>query len=313
MRKGLIMLSVLVISALTLVEAHASNSIIGVCYSKKTVTQANWQNSTQLLSEAGIKWLRTSFRREELEPVPGAYKFEEQDKWVSMITKHNISILGLVIGNAPWDGGYSYPPRDQKAFQNYLRTLVKHYPNIKVWEIWNEPDIPRFWRGSPEDYVNLLKQSYETIKSINPGIKVISAGLDGRGERYIRKLMRLGFQRYCDGIGFHPYAPDPTSSLRRVETLQEIIKKQGVSKPLWITEVGWRMKGQRGPKNIVQNEEVKAAYLSEIIKLLKPKVDAIFWYRGVDAPGGMGLIEQESLKLKLLPSYNALKKENLKY
>jgi len=53
-------------------------------------------------------------------------------------------------------------PTDIEAYKVYVRESIKRFPAIKEWEIWNEPWCTMFWLGSPQDYVDLCKVSFET-------------------------------------------------------------------------------------------------------------------------------------------------------
>jgi LysM repeat protein len=86
-------------------------------------------------------------------------------------------------------------------------------------EVWNEMNIDREWpRGqiNPATYTDLLRRSYNAIKSRNPNTLVISGapaptgaegafGLDRvwNDDRYIRGLAAAGAASYLDCIGVH--------------------------------------------------------------------------------------------------------------
>ncbi|RLF04204.1 MAG: hypothetical protein DRK00_07230 [Thermoprotei archaeon] len=36
------------------------------------------------------------------------------------------------------------------------------------WEVWNEPDMDRFWSGSPEEYFNLYEAVARALKEAAP-------------------------------------------------------------------------------------------------------------------------------------------------
>jgi len=100
-------------------------------------------------------------------------------------------------------------------------------------EIWNEPNIARDWPAGHIDpglYLNILRPSYEAIKSVNPNTIVVSAGLaptllaeNLRTENfwtevdYTTELVARGGLNYLDCFGIHynianspPTATDPS-------------------------------------------------------------------------------------------------------
>lgn len=294
------------------VEAHAFDGY-GVCASpftredEKIVPEA-----FDLLEKAGVRWVRFGFRWNELESEKGRYNFKKIDWLIDTALKHNIKILGVIVRTPVWASGTSdpdSPPKNIEDWKRFVSTLVSRYKGrVTHWEILNEPDIKKFWNGTPEEYMRLLKEAYKTIKEVDPSIKVVSAGLDGNGEKYIDKLLTLGMADYCDIIAFHPYGNTPEDSLKRVKNFLKIMERHGVKRPLWITEVGWQTGGWlRGP-SIAKDEEAKARYLKEVFNFLIPYADVIFWYRSVEGPRMYGLIElDKSGKITPTPAYNAYK------
>lgn len=296
-------------------EAYAFDGY-GVCASpftredEKIVPEA-----FDLLEKAGVKWARLGFRWDEIEPTKGVYDFSKNDRLVKLAQKHNIKVLGLINRTPVWASGAENtisPPKDIEDWKNFVITVVTRYKGkVAHWEAWNEPDIKKFWTGSPEEYITLLKTAYRVIKSIDPSMKVVSAGLDGNAEKgkvYLESLLKLGMTDYCDIIAFHPYGKTPERSLQRVIKFREILDKYSEGKPLWLTEVGWQSGGWPGGPAIVENEQVKAKYLKESFSLLKPHADAIFWYRAIEGPRMYGLIElDKSGKITPTPAYNAYK------
>lgn len=135
-------------------------------------------------------------------------------------------------------------PCDIKAYQNFLGAMVNRYKDkIKYWEILQEPDLgpppswkgdwtPPFWRSSEEDYVELLKESYETIHKVCDDCIVTSAGFAGLDNNFITKIMDLGAQNYFDVFSFHHYG-DHTN-------LEYLLKNTSykIKKDMWITETG---------------------------------------------------------------------------
>lgn len=268
-----------------------------------------------LLENAGVKWIRLGFRWDEIEYDKGKYLFDKNDALIKLASGHNFKVLGVLTKTPKWaspDKDLVSPPKDIEDWRKFVReTITRYKGQVNHWEIWNEPDIKKFWKGTDDEYINLLKAAYVVIKGIDPSIKVLSAGLDGNGEKYLDKLLGLNLASYCDIIAFHPYSNSPEKSLKRVKNLVSIMERHNVKKPIWLTEIGWQTGGwQEGP-SIVKDEETKARYLEQAYKLLKPYAEAIFWYRAMEAPNMYGLIEIQKEGLKTLPAYNVYKEMTL--
>jgi len=64
-----------------------------------------------------------------------------------------------------------YSPQEKTIYEEYLDYLMKGLPSVKYWQVANEVDLD-FWEGTKQDYVNMVKTSYEKIKSNCPDCKI---------------------------------------------------------------------------------------------------------------------------------------------
>jgi hypothetical protein len=143
-------------------------------------------------------------------------------------------------------------PCDMEAYREFLRLLVERYDGdgegdvsslrypIRYWEIGNEPGIAYdFFQGTTEDYFEILKTSYVTIKETDPNAKILIAAMPSPGnvgqydtpEFDTIDLFELGAANYFDisnshGLGGH-------------KMMREFLTKYGAGdKPIWVTEAG---------------------------------------------------------------------------
>lgn len=84
-------------------------------------------------------------------------------------------------------------PKKVQWWAEYVRQCVSRYKDdCKYWEIWNEPNpqtaIPvdqvysGYFKGTIEDYVELLKAAYITAKRVDPQCKIV--GICGTGNYF---------------------------------------------------------------------------------------------------------------------------------
>lgn len=247
-----------------------------------------------LWQAAGVKCARKGFGWAAGEREPGTYDFTAMDATVDAAEQAGVQLIGLVHSNPPWatvDGATTSPPRDLAAWERYVETVARRYAGrVNIWEIWNEPDISQFWTGTVEDYTALLASAYRGAKRGNPDCFVMSAGLDGHGERYLMEMARIGAFEFCDLVGFHPYAGNPDLAEGRVRAAWRVLNHFGVRKPIWVTEVGWQSGGWKGGPGVVDSEATKAAYLAEIYPRLEPLAEVTCWYVDSEAGDMYGLI-----------------------
>lgn len=117
-------------------------------------------------------------------------------------------IRGEALGKGgTWRGhGEGQRLTDPEKFGVYCRTVVEHFHDrVKMWEPWNEPGV----KMHEDEYLPLLKASYENIKAIDPSAQVyglcgtwdVSGDLMG----WVKGCLKLGADKYMDGITIHGY------------------------------------------------------------------------------------------------------------
>lgn len=150
-------------------------------------------------------------------------------------------------------------PRRLADWQAWVGDLVGRYKgkSIDSWEIWNEPNFPArhpwcpdasscrsslgsFYRGTPEQLLELQKEAARIIRQAAPSAKLVSAGVSYHNRSYFDYFMRIGGGRDVDAIGYHLYIEGPPElSMSHLLALRGLMQDHGVgSKPLWNTESG---------------------------------------------------------------------------
>jgi len=80
----------------------------------------------------------------------------------------------LTTSNSPEitpDFKTDYSHSDKLSYERYLDYLMNGMPKVKYWQIGNEVDLD-FWSGTQQDYADMIKTSYQKIKSNCPDCKV---------------------------------------------------------------------------------------------------------------------------------------------
>lgn len=151
-----------------------------------------------------------------------------------------------VLARAEADGQmnrqWRYPPRLDK-WRVFVRAVAERYKGrIRLYEIWNEPDIG-FFRGTSEEYVELLKAAYEEIKSVDPDAIVISGGMASIEHQHAKlDLYDMLFgedHEIYDWFGYHRHGP--FDSFER--DLRQLFSRRqaagGPAKTLYFNETGY--------------------------------------------------------------------------
>jgi hypothetical protein len=122
-------------------------------------------------------------------------------------------------------------PAERADFAAYAAAVVKALPRLRFVIVGNEPNLSTFWRpqfGAGRDvsaraYADLLARSYDAVKAVRPGVRVLGGAVSPRGAdrphgsrpthsptAFIRDLgaaYRASHRRrpLMDAFAFHPY------------------------------------------------------------------------------------------------------------
>ena len=261
------------------------------------------------LIDIGADWVRYSgppgLIWDAVEPKKGEFNWSKLDTIYNATHQNGISMLVNVITFNNWDQGIRRGDERRKpggklvknieAYQSFLEKAVKRYPFIDAWQIENEPNLPFYWNDTPENYLVLLKASYDVIKRVNPNALVVIGGISdplslNRGFwsevfQYLEK--KAGKERYFDVFDCHWFLHMEKSSESIVQ-LTDYIKdvRQKLDRigyadvPIWITEMASHSGNPtHGRFQLQENSENQQA--SELVKLyvhaLNLGVSKIFW------------------------------------
>ncbi len=180
------------------------------------------------------------FPLDHLDPAePANYRFARTDDYVKAVLSAGAQIvyrLGTSI--EPSVRKYDiYPPKDYDRWATICVNVIRHYNdgwadgfhhNIRYWEIWNEPDNPAMWTGTPERFYRLYAVAAQAIKQHNSNLKIGGPGVTGNQE-FIQ-----GFLNYCrehraplDFFSWHIYSPHPLRIQQKAEQMRRTLDEHG--------------------------------------------------------------------------------------
>lgn len=195
----------------------------------------------RIMKDAGIYWDRDAFGYGDIHPKPDVWKWDHYDKCIALAKQERINLIGLLLGGPQPDTA-----ERRKDYGEYVYQVVNRYKDsVKIWEIWNEPNIPSFWQDPDVKlYTLLVKEAYAQAKKADPTCTVIIGSTSGPGTDWFNGIHANGGWDYCDGISIHPYAMAGNPIEQGLDETLRLLKKQfasfGKPKPIWTTEVGWR-------------------------------------------------------------------------
>src|SRR5207302_1647339 len=111
-----------------------------------------------------------------------------------------------------------------------------------LWELWNEPNLRRYWDAPLEDYATgPLREGAAALRALDPALRVVLGGLaQGHGIARILATDRESF----DIASLHYYPPRRLAGLRarpewEVAAFRRALREAGLEEtPVWLTEVG---------------------------------------------------------------------------
>ena len=145
------------------------------------------------------------------------------------------------VSSGNWQDWYYAPPSNPTDFGDFVSCLSQRYPQIRRFTVWTEPNTNGiFFRGTPEEYFQVLKAAYLALKYADPADLVevghLANGPEQTGGKsidptdFLRRLYALGLADYSDTIGINPFT-HPSEGLstlsRRISTITQIMDANG--------------------------------------------------------------------------------------
>ncbi|MFW6135790.1 MAG: cellulase family glycosylhydrolase [Chloroflexota bacterium] len=226
----------------------------------------------------GVGWIKEQVQWHTVEHGPDDFDWQNLDRVVAGADRYGFSILLSVTRAPDWtrdvelEGG---PPADYAQFGRFMEQLAGRYRGrVHAYELWNEPNLAREWRGDTLDaarFASLVAEGARGVRAADPDAIVVSGapavtGIDD-GEMaiddraFLRGMLEAGIADHVDAIGAHPYgyANPPEESWEdethvatshndhpsfffrdTLEHYRQIMLAYEVEgHQIWVTEFGW--------------------------------------------------------------------------
>ncbi|EIP97762.1 hypothetical protein OpiT1DRAFT_02209 [Opitutaceae bacterium TAV1] len=138
------------------------------------------------------------------------------EDYLATYYKHGVKVMLCLYLKQGWEDRLV-------EFSDWVGELGKRFPNIRAFELHNEPNLKTFWRGTAREYVNLARIMATRLKAKAPAIPVVvgsfagwggawnHAGLRDKkssreiGYGYAEETFKLGLLEFADAVSAHPY------------------------------------------------------------------------------------------------------------
>lgn len=199
---------VIAVDASRVVGPHSATPLMTVGAGRANEgLRADWQHQLAMVQkEIGFKYLRfhgllcddMGVYTEDPTGKP-EYNFQYVDRlYDAMLALHirpfvELSFMPSKLASGTktvfWWKGNVTPPKDMAKWNGLVRGLMEHWKQryglaeIERWyyEVWNEPNLPNFWAGTREQYLDFYKNTAEDVKSVCARCRVGGPATAGGG------------------------------------------------------------------------------------------------------------------------------------
>jgi hypothetical protein len=269
---------------------------------------------------AGVTTIRAQFlwNHVERERNPGVFDWRFYDAYVGALARHGIRFLPLVLtppkhrSTAP--PGHPrepfFKPKSNAELAGFVAAGVRRYgprgefwtshPDVpylpvRMWQVWNEPNIPIFWPTGPSarEYVQMLAEVARAVRAVDPNAEIVSAGIpDSRLGipmlRYVRQMMRAGARRHMNTLALNPYSRNTKGVTAQLVAARRLLDRMGGRRiALRVTEAGWASGGPRHAFNrgpVGQARRLRVMFRELYKRRRALKLRGVIWFNWRDTP-----------------------------
>jgi hypothetical protein len=268
------LLSIIAVVAASLAAVPAADAakrqvphgFYGVLWDGEVDTATAEQQDAQwaLMARSGVESVRTVFSWADAQPTPdGPRNFSDMDAKVELASRHGVALLPIVIYTPTWAArdasAVRSAPQHPSDYARFMRELVLRYgpsgsfwqerPDlprrpIRDWQLWNEPHFDFYWYVPGDDktqwareYVELLRETKPAIEAVDPGARIVLAGLADASWRIIAQLYRAGVRGLFDVASVQIFTSRPGFVMAAARLMRRQLTRNGEGrKPIWVTE-----------------------------------------------------------------------------
>ncbi len=219
----------------------------GVCHAGYSRSDEEYDQ----LRALGVRLTRVDFHWSTVQKAPDSWDFSEFDSYLDAAEKHGVKVVALLVfdNNAVEIDEIGakrrnyIAPRDVPLFLEYIRRVVSHYQDrVYAWELWNEPDLSRFWDGPRDEMYEMIRRSAQTVRETDPDALLLGPAMSGpmgvRSAPGIEGLHATGALEPVGHSTMHAYVSEPRSYYNEFFRSRNAAAKYGHPGAVWITELG---------------------------------------------------------------------------
>lgn len=193
----------------------------------------------QLAQTLGVNMVRVEFPWRFIEPQRDTYDWSRADLIVSDAAAAHVTLQPIIVWSPSWVGSPTAAPTPED-FSAFVTALVgRYHSTIHYWELWNEPDLSKYWGASEQAYVtDILTPGYRAIKAADATALVVLGGPSTPNGDWLQTIYNDGGGDSFDIAAWHDYG-DVNAIVGGAKTMEPILAAHHqAGKPLWIGEFG---------------------------------------------------------------------------
>lgn len=112
----------------------------------------------------------------------------------------------------------------------FVSAAARRFPQLKYWELGNEPDLTFFYPGPIEAYNAGMAPLYRAIKAANPNAFVVNGGLSFAGDEATvraRRFIEILDTTTVDAIAYHGHGPGAEAERGALTRVRRVAREFG--------------------------------------------------------------------------------------
>lgn len=173
------------------------------------------ENTIKLLKQLGIKEVRDDIIWKNIQKENGDMDFSSYDKWINKLYENNIELIAILNkpGKLVGDDEKISSDEEVEKFADFAEKFAKRYPQVKKYEILNEPNLKYITQTDMEFYAKAVNEISKRLKSINSDIVIIAGATAGvtndeenkiSSDTFVKNIVK-NCGNNIDSISLHQY------------------------------------------------------------------------------------------------------------
>ncbi len=198
-----------------------------------------------MIKDAGFDMIRMDLTWAAVERTKGNYDFSGYEHLTKALYDRSIRPLYILdYSNRLYEENRSVITKEGRiAFAAFAAEAVKTLkPGPIIWEIWNEPNIEKFWEDQPsaEDYVTLVEHAAKAMRKVDPDCTIAAPATSRIPLEFLEACFKKGLLNWIDAVSVHPYRGKiPETALKDYKSLKQLIRRYGEGRWIPILSGEW--------------------------------------------------------------------------